>query len=301
MALHEGERGRQREVTFPLQEEREVCIHMEGEQLPYPDLAPVVERGFNMQVALDLFSFVYFSMELVIKVAALGLSGYNGSYLSNNWNKFDTTAVALGIHHINISVCMQDMVMILLDTLPMLVNVLVLYMFVMFIFAIVGVQLWAGKLRNRCFLGVDIPENSSGWLNPYYVSKYDERSPFICSYDHSNGMRRCHDVPPYIRDEETCSLAVPNHSSAANKFLVPGAAANACVNWNSYYNICRAGDHNPNMGVTSFDNIGHALIVLFQVVTLEGWTDILFFVMDAHSFWSFIFFMLVTIVSSNLS
>uniref|UniRef100_A0A3B4VH33 Ion transport domain-containing protein n=1 Tax=Seriola dumerili TaxID=41447 RepID=A0A3B4VH33_SERDU len=259
-----------------------------GEQLPYPDLAPVVERGFNI--------FVYFSMELVIKVAALGLSGYNGIS-----HKSLTTAVTLGIHHIYISVCHSRYGDDTLGHLPMLVNVLVLYIFVMFIFAIVGVQLWAGKLRNRCFLEVDIPENSSGSLNPYYVSKYDEESPFICSYDHSNGMRRCHDVPPYIRDEETCSLAVPNHSSAANKFLVPGAAANACVNWNLYYNICRAGDHNPNMGVTSFDNIGHALIVLFQVVTLEGWTDILFFVMDAHSFWSFIFFMLVTIVSSNLS
>ncbi|XP_022594298.1 voltage-dependent T-type calcium channel subunit alpha-1H-like, partial [Seriola dumerili] len=288
---------------------------------------PCEERGFNMHVSvsphslvlLDLFSFVYFSMELVIKVAALGLSGYNGSYLSNNWNKFDvfiyfgevldyllvSQGIKIQVRHalrlmrlVGRVPSMQDMVMILLDTVPMLVNVLVLYIFVMFIFAIVGVQLWAGKLRNRCFLGVDIPENSSGSLNPYYVSKYDEESPFICSYDHSNGMRRCHDVPPYIRDEETCSLAVPNHSSAANKFLVPGAAANACVNWNLYYNICRAGDHNPNMGVTSFDNIGHALIVLFQVVTLEGWTDILFFVMDAHSFWSFIFFMLVTIMSS---
>ena len=42
--------------------------------------------------------------------------------------------------------------MLLLDTLPMLGNVLLLCFFVFFIFGIVGVQLWKGVLRNRCFL-----------------------------------------------------------------------------------------------------------------------------------------------------
>lgn len=34
-----------------------------------------------------------------------------------------------------------------------------------------------------------------------------------------------------------------------------------------------------------------------QIVTLEGWSEIMYFVMDTHSFWSFIFFVFVTIVS----
>jgi voltage-dependent calcium channel T type alpha-1G len=42
--------------------------------------------------------------------------------------------------------------MLLLDTLPMLGNVLLLCFFVFFIFGIVGVQLWEGILRQRCFL-----------------------------------------------------------------------------------------------------------------------------------------------------
>lgn len=52
---------------------------------------------------------------------------------------------------------MRILVTLLLDTLPMLGNVLLLCFFVFFIFGIVGVQLWAGLLRNRCFL----PENFS--------------------------------------------------------------------------------------------------------------------------------------------
>jgi len=55
---------------------------------------------------------------------------------------------------------MRILVMLLLDTLPMLGNVLLLCFFVFFIFGIIGVQLWAGLLRNRCFL--DLPENLSG-------------------------------------------------------------------------------------------------------------------------------------------
>ena len=50
--------------------------------------------------------------------------------------------------------------MLLLDTLPMLGNVLLLCFFVFFIFGIVGVQLWAGILRQRCYL--DLPKG----INP---------------------------------------------------------------------------------------------------------------------------------------
>lgn len=49
--------------------------------------------------------------------------------------------------------------MLLLDTLPMLGNVLLLCFFVFFIFGIIGVQLWAGLLRQRCFF--HLPPNVS--------------------------------------------------------------------------------------------------------------------------------------------
>ena len=57
---------------------------------------------------------------------------------------------------------MRILVMLLLDTLPMLSNVLLLSGFVFFIFGIIGVQLWAGMLRQRCFLPEDfiLPENA---------------------------------------------------------------------------------------------------------------------------------------------
>lgn len=35
-----------------------------------------------------------------------------------------------------------------------------------------------------------------------------------------------------------------------------------------------------------------------QVITLEGWVEIMYYVMDAHSFYNFIYFILLIIVST---
>lgn len=36
-----------------------------------------------------------------------------------------------------------------------------------------------------------------------------------------------------------------------------------------------------------------------QVITLEGWVEIMYYVMDAHSFYNFIYFILLIIVSDS--
>lgn len=38
-------------------------------------------------------------------------------------------------------------------------------------------------------------------------------------------------------------------------------------------------------------------VCLFQVISLEGWTDIMYYVQDAHSFWDWIYFVLLIVVS----
>jgi hypothetical protein len=38
-----------------------------------------------------------------------------------------------------------------------------------------------------------------------------------------------------------------------------------------------------------------------QVITLEGWVDIMYYVMDAHSFYNFIYFILLIIVSVGVA
>uniref|UniRef100_A0A3Q1EQH8 Voltage-dependent T-type calcium channel subunit alpha n=1 Tax=Acanthochromis polyacanthus TaxID=80966 RepID=A0A3Q1EQH8_9TELE len=272
---------------------------------------------------LDDCIFAFFAVEMVIKMVALGIFGPN-CYLGDKWNQLDFVIVMAGVmeysldgHNASLSAIrtvrvlrplrainrvpsMRILVTLLLDTLPMLGNVLLLCFFVFFIFGIVGVQLWAGLLRNRCFLGEDIRTMYNLSINPYYMSEEGEDSPFICSAPRENGMLRCHDVPAYTEGKEECILAAPPQSSALTG-LSPnesGADVNGCVNWNQYYNVCRPGQLNPHKGAVNFDNIGYAWIAIFQVITLEGWVDIMYYVMDAHSFYNFIYFILLIIVGS---
>ena len=51
-----------------------------------------------------------------------------------------------------------------------------------------------------------------------------------------------------------------------------------CVNWNQYYTKCTTGPTNPFNGAISFDNIGLAWVAIFLVISLEGWTDVMYFV-----------------------
>lgn len=40
--------------------------------------------------------------------------------------------------------------------------------------------------------------------------------------------------------------------------------------------ICKFYWEGPNSGITNFDNFGLAMLTVFQCVTLEGWTDVLY-------------------------
>ena len=42
--------------------------------------------------------------------------------------------------------------------------------------------------------------------------------------------------------------------------------------------VCEEGWIGPNYGITSFDNIFFAMLTVFQCITMEGWTAILYWV-----------------------
>ncbi|XP_075999196.1 voltage-dependent T-type calcium channel subunit alpha-1H-like [Genypterus blacodes] len=297
------------------------CVTL-GMFQPCEDVTCQSEWCLILQV-LDDCIFAFFAVEMVIKMVALGIFGSN-CYLGDTWNRLDFVIVMAGVmeysldgHNASLSAIrtvrvlrplrainrvpsMRILVTLLLDTLPMLGNVLLLCFFVFFIFGIVGVQLWAGLLRNRCFLGEDIRTMYNLSISPYFMSEEGEDSPFICSAPHANGMLRCYNVPAYSDGATECSLDAPHQSSVliGSPPVVGGASVNGCVNWNKYYNVCRPGDLNPHKGAVNFDNIAYAWIAIFQVITLEGWVDIMYYVMDAHSFYNFIYFILLIIVGS---
>ncbi|XP_068434908.1 voltage-dependent T-type calcium channel subunit alpha-1I isoform X1 [Clinocottus analis] len=281
--------------------------------------------------AFDAFIYIFFALEMVIKMVALGIFG-SRCYLGDTWNRLDFFIVmsgmveySLDLQNINLSAIrtvrvlrplkainrvpsMRILVNLLLDTLPMLGNVLLLCFFVFFIFGIIGVQLWAGLLRNRCYLEKNFNLSSGMTLPaPYYQADEDDERPFICSLASDNGIMSCADVPARREGGRTCCLDREDalHRQALGLSPEPlangsgaGEAVGLCINWNQYYTRCHTGSTNPHKGAISFDNIVYAWIVIFQVITLEGWVEIMYYVMDAHSFYNFIYFILLIIIGS---
>ncbi|XP_014648823.1 PREDICTED: voltage-dependent T-type calcium channel subunit alpha-1I [Ceratotherium simum simum] len=294
------------------------CVTL-GMYQPCDDMDCLSDRCKILQV-FDDFIFIFFAMEMVLKMVALGIFGKK-CYLGDTWNRLDFFIVMAGmveysldLQNINLSAIrtvrvlrplkainrvpsMRILVNLLLDTLPMLGNVLLLCFFVFFIFGIIGVQLWAGLLRNRCFLEENFTIQGDVALPPYYQPEEDDEMPFICSLSGDNGIMGCHEIPPLKEQGRECCLSKDDayDFGAGRQDL---NTSGLCVNWNRYYNVCRTGSANPHKGAINFDNIGYAWIVIFQVITLEGWVEIMYYVMDAHSFYNFIYFILLIIVGS---
>uniref|UniRef100_A0A672MDK4 Voltage-dependent T-type calcium channel subunit alpha n=1 Tax=Sinocyclocheilus grahami TaxID=75366 RepID=A0A672MDK4_SINGR len=284
------------------------CVTL-GMFQPCQDLECNTDRCSILQ-AFDDFIFAFFAVEMVVKMVALGIFGPK-CYLGDTWNRLDLFIVMAGMleysldgHNVSFSAIrivrvlrplrainrvpsMRILVTLLLDTLPMLGNVLLLCFFVFFIFGIVGVQLWAGLLRNRCFF------DNSVRIEYYRLDEADD-IPFICSTTRENGMLHCSNIPKRRVGRADCELTAYN----VTDLIFKDPPHHGCVNWNLYYNNCSASEHNPHNGAINFDNIGYAWIAIFQVITLEGWVDIMYYVMDAHSFYNFIYFIFLIIVGS---
>uniref|UniRef100_A0A6P7GCZ7 Voltage-dependent T-type calcium channel subunit alpha-1G-like n=1 Tax=Diabrotica virgifera virgifera TaxID=50390 RepID=A0A6P7GCZ7_DIAVI len=285
-----------------------------GMYQPCSDKDPCTTNKCLILQRFDEFIFAFFSLEMTIKMIAMGVYG-PGSYLADSWNRLDLFIVIAGaveyglpnfinfsairtirvlrpLRAINRIPSMRILVMLLLDTLPMLGNVLLLCFFVFFIFGIIGVQLWQGILRQRCVLNrvefptVDFPEDLI-----YFYKPVD--SDYICSKSHNSGMHFCANLPNYKNGNIACTLTYEEKN-------YPQYSDNDsyCVNWNQYYTLCSDKNHNPFQDTISFDNIGLAWIAIFLVISLEGWTEIMYYIQDGHSFWDWIYFVLLIVIGS---
>ncbi|CAF0833175.1 unnamed protein product [Rotaria sordida] len=292
------------------------CVHHSGiESLKKCDTVLCIW----LQVT-DYFVLACFTIEMCIKMIAMGIFG-KGAYLANSWNRLDCFIVLTGLVELVISddqlnlsairivrvlrpLCainripsMRILVMLLLDALFMLGNVLLLCFLILFIFGVIGVQLWKGLLRNRCFLQLNttIINNYALFDDFPFQSFYipPDQDSFICSDPSSNGMTKCSEIPQLRRDNIICELDFHSLST-----LLTNKTINGCINWNQYYNLCAISNQNPFSGSISFDNIILAWLAIFQIITFEGWVNIMYYIQDAHSFWDWIYFVCLIVIGS---
>lgn len=242
---------------------------------------------------IDLFFGAFFTIECVIKVIAMGLYGSPGAYLSNSWNRLDFAIVIFGLvdfvpglevgalqmmrifrvlrplRAINKLPSLRVLVTLIFETIPMMGNVLAMCFFVIAVFGILAVQLFQGKMRQRCYMP-PVPMPTEGgydaWnLESFYTDDMNGGDPYICSITEETGMNTC---PP---------------SGASN------------------YTICWDGADNPGEGTISFDNVPIGIVPIFIVITMEGWTEVMYMVQDAYSFWVWIFFFALVFLGGVLT
>ncbi|CAG06879.1 unnamed protein product, partial [Tetraodon nigroviridis] len=109
-----------------------------------------------------------------------------------------------------------------------LLHIALLVLFVIIIYAIIGLELFIGKMHATCY----IPGSDS------------------------------------IAEEEPAPCAISGHG---RQCPINGTE-------------CREGWQGPNGGITNFDNFLFAMLTVFQCITMEGWTDVLYWMNDAMGF-----------------
>nr|DBA18678.1 TPA: hypothetical protein GDO54_016898 [Pyxicephalus adspersus] len=124
-----------------------------------------------------------------------------------------------------------------------LLHIALLVLFVIIIYAIIGLELFVGKMHKACFfIGTDL---------------LSEDEPAPCAF--SGSGRVC-----------------PVNGSE-----------------------CKSGWVGPNGGITNFDNFAFAMLTVFQCITMEGWTDVLYWVNDAIGCeWPWVYFVSLIILGS---
>ncbi|XP_031660208.1 voltage-dependent L-type calcium channel subunit alpha-1D-like [Oncorhynchus kisutch] len=109
-----------------------------------------------------------------------------------------------------------------------LLHIGLLVMFVIIIYAIIGLELFLGRMHKTCFyLGTELNVD-------------DDPTP--------------------------CAFAGNGRDCVGNG------------------TECRGPWEGPNGGITNFDNIFFAMLTVFQCITMEGWTDVLYWMNDAIGF-----------------
>ncbi|XP_005073485.1 voltage-dependent L-type calcium channel subunit alpha-1S isoform X1 [Mesocricetus auratus] len=234
---------------------------------------------------LEYFFLIVFSIEAAMKIIAYGFLFHQDAYLRSGWNVLDFIIVFLGVF----TAILEQVNIIQTNTAPMsnkgagldvkalrafrvlrplrlvsgvpslqvvlnsifkamlpLFHIALLVLFMVIIYAIIGLELFKGKMHKTCyFIGTDI------------VATVENEKPSPCA---RTGSGR----PCTINGSE-----------------------------------CRGGWPGPNHGITHFDNFGFSMLTVYQCISMEGWTDVLYWVNDAiGNEWPWIYFVTLILLGS---
>uniref|UniRef100_A0A8C2YG97 Sodium channel protein n=1 Tax=Coturnix japonica TaxID=93934 RepID=A0A8C2YG97_COTJA len=232
------------------------------------------------------FTGIY-TFESLIKILARGFCLEGFTFLRDPWNWLDfsvilmayvTEFVNLGnvsalrtfrvlraLKTISVIPGLKTIVGALIQSVKKLSDVMILTVFCLSVFALIGLQLFMGNLRNKCLQWP--PDNSTFEINviSYFNSTMDENAHF------------------YILEGQRDALLCGNSSDAGQ-----------CPE--GY--ICVKAGRNPNYGYTSFDTFSWAFLSLFRLMTQDFWENLYQLTLRAAGKTYMIFFVLVIFLGS---
>ncbi|XP_075591509.1 ca[2+]-channel protein alpha[[1]] subunit D isoform X4 [Dermatophagoides farinae] len=244
------------------------CIAL-GVYTPYPggdsnDTNLVLEK-------IEYVFLVIFTLECIMKILAYGFIAHQSAYLRSAWNLLDFIIVVIGListvvqqisaEGIDVKALrafrvlrplrlvsgvpsLQVVLNSIIKAMVPLLHIALLVIFVIVIYAIIGLELFVGRMHRTCFNN---------------ITNEMMKEPMLCG-----GEYQCHDI-----DESPDPY------------------------------VCREYYEGPNDGITNFDNFGLAMLTVFQCVTNEGWTDVLYYINDSvGNSWPWIYFISLIILGS---
>ncbi|XP_067437347.1 voltage-dependent L-type calcium channel subunit alpha-1C isoform X4 [Thunnus thynnus] len=220
----------------------------------------------NLERVEYLF-LIIFTVEAFLKVIAYGLLFHPNAYLRNGWNLLDFIIVVVGLFSAILEQAtkgdgatpiggkaagfdvkalrafrvlrplrlvsgvpsLQVVLNSIIKAMVPLLHIALLVLFVIIIYAIIGLELFMGKMHKTCV--------------HRDIGTIPEEKPAPCAPDGAYG-RHC-------KQNGT---------------------------------ECKVGWEGPNDGITNFDNFAFAMLTVFQCITMEGWTDVLYWMQDAMGY-----------------
>ncbi|CAE7321447.1 Cacna1c, partial [Symbiodinium sp. CCMP2456] len=267
--------------------------------------------GFNW-VSDNIFDPIltsFFTLEFILKVVAFGFVVDKTSYLRDAWNWLDFIVVVTGVLQMTNAITSQEgvgflrmfrilrplrslnavpqmkvLVNTVLSSIPRLGNVSIMAAFLFVSFGIVGVSLFGGVFYRGCHT---IPKPILIGANGTECWSW----PFTGEERLCGGRYLCEDGPG--GSAGFCG----GHEQDTDKALRPvfdgGRQGFPWCQGSAPFKVF------PESEWICFDHMGSALITIFQCMTLEGWTDVMYRIQDGHGMVvaTVYFFLLIPITS----
>ncbi|KAI5220247.1 Sodium Channel Protein Type 3 Subunit Alpha [Manis pentadactyla] len=252
------------------------------------------------------FTGIY-TFESLIKILARGFCLEDFTFLRDPWNWLDFSVIVMAyvtefvdlgnvsalrtfrvlraLKTISVIPGLKTIVGALIQSVKKLSDVMILTVFCLSVFALIGLQLFMGNLRNKC---LQWPPSDSAFetnTTSYFNGTVDSNGIFV------NVTMSTFNWKDYIEDDSHFYVL-----DGQKDPLLCGNGSDAGQCPEGY--ICVKAGRNPNYGYTSFDTFSWAFLSLFRLMTQDYWENLYQLTLRAAGKTYMIFFVLVIFLGS---